>query len=103
MADQPDRTEQFAQVQALLGAPVVRHYTNGFVVSHSASDLGIMLLHNNAPVAHVSMSYITAKSLLADLQKAMESIESALKHTVPTIAEVGAELEKLQGPSNAPV
>jgi hypothetical protein len=97
MADAPDVN---AQLHAMLRAPMPRLYANGFGIAQSASDISVIVLHNNAPTGMVSMSYISAKSLLEDLAKALQEIEKALEQTIPTINEVGERMEKLQGPGN---
>jgi hypothetical protein len=94
MADAPDPT---AQIQALMRAPMPRLYANGFGFAQTASDISVVLLHNNNPTGMLSMSYISAKSFLIDLGKTIEGIEAALKQPIPTMAEVAEELEKVQG------
>lgn len=101
MAETPKTYAADEQIEALMRAPMPRIYANGFGIAQSASDLSVVLLHNNNPVAMVSMSFISAKSLLVDLGNALGDIESALKQPIPTIADVAGEMIKQKGPPNA--
>jgi hypothetical protein len=104
MADAPDikaqQAAQQAQLQAFMRSPVPRIYANGFGVAQSASDISVVLLHNNFPAGMLSMSFISAKSLVNDLQKTIEGIEATLKQSIPTINEVTEQFEKNFGKPN---
>ena len=101
MAEVSDEAAQEAQMAAFMRAPMARIYANGFGIVQSASDISVVMLHNNNPAAMVSMSFISAKSLLLDLGKALEGIEAALKQPIPTITEVAEEMTKIKGKPGA--
>jgi hypothetical protein len=101
MAKSPEQVAQEAQMNALMRAPVSRIYANGFGLIQTASDLTVVMLHNNNPAAMVSMSFISAKSLLVDLEKAVSDIEAILKHPLPTIGELVDEITKIKGEPSA--
>ena len=101
MAEALDEAAQEAQMNALMRAPMPRIYANGFGMAQSASDITVVMLHNNNPTAMVSMSFISAKSLLVDLEKALEGIETALKQKIPTISEIAEEMTKVRGKPSA--
>jgi hypothetical protein len=85
-----------AQAQALLSAPVPRLYANGFVVAQTNSDVSVMLLLNGAPTALVSMSFISAKTLIEEMSRAMKFLEDSLGQEIPTMNEVAGKLSAMQ-------
>jgi len=103
MTEQPGQAPTPAQLQLLqqqealtaaLRGSVPLIYTNGFAIAQSTADMSIVLLMNGNPAAMVSMSYISAKSLLPDLQKAIKLFEEASGQTIKTINELTPEMEK---------
>jgi hypothetical protein len=101
MAEALDEAAQEAQMNALMRAPMPRIYANGFGMAQSASDVTVVMLHNNNPTAMVSMSFISAKSLFVDLGKTLEGIEAVLKQPIPTINEIAEEMIKAKGKPSA--
>lgn len=89
-----------AQLQAALSAPIGRLYANGFVVAQTASDLMVLLLSNGAPSAFLNLSYISARTLIEELSKAVGDFEKATGQKIPTIGEVAQNLEKQKGAPN---
>lgn len=96
----PELPDANAQMQTMMRAAMPRLYANGFGLAQSASDISVVVLHNNVPTGMISMSYISAKSLLEDLGTALQGIEEALGQSIPTIGEVGEKLQKTQGKPN---
>lgn len=94
MSEAPDKN---AQLQAMMRTQMPRIYANGFGLAQSSSDITIFALHNNLPVGMVSMSYISAKSLLKDLTEAIGEIEAALGQSLPTMEEVSRSLRGTKG------
>lgn len=92
----PEQQQQLAQ--AWLRAPVPRLYANGFALAQTGSDISVIMLLNGAPVAITSLSFISAKTLCAELEKAMKSLEDALQQQIPTIEQVTEKLSKVHGP-----
>jgi hypothetical protein len=88
------------QLMALMRAPVPRLYANGYAIISSASDISVGLLFNGTPVGVTSMSYITAKSLIIDLQKALGEFEKAIDQKVKTIDEITMGMSKIKGPGH---
>ena len=101
MAEALDEAAQEAQMNALMRAPMPRIYANGFALAQSASDVTVVMLHNNNPAAMLSMSYISAKSLLVDLGKLLEGLEAVLKQPILTINEISEEMTKTKGKPSA--
>lgn len=91
------------QQQALLNAlhsAIPTIYANGFGIATSASDLSVVLMLNNNPVALLSLSLISAKTLSADLARAVEAFQKATKLEVKTIQEITQELKNALGEAN---
>ena len=72
---------------------VPKLYGNAMVIGQSASDLSIIVVTNGNPNAVVSMSYITAKTLIEDLSSAVEAVEKALGTPIQTIRELAPKMQ----------
>jgi hypothetical protein len=97
MADQlreAQKQQQLQQIQIALQGGTPRFYANSVAVAQTASDIPLVLMANGSAVAVVNVSYITAKSLLADLQQTLTSFERATKSKIKTINEIAAEIEQ---------
>ena len=94
--------EEQAQAQAAtwLRAPVNRVYTNGFAIAQSTSDISVIMLVNGAPNAIVSMSFISAKTLILELGKALSALETGLGQPILTMEEVAAKLQMQPTPTS---
>jgi len=88
--------EQLAIANAALRGGVSRVYANGFIVARSLSDVSVVMLTNGAPTSVLSVSYIAAKTLIAELSKAINDFEKALGETIPTMEEVRKKLEAME-------
>jgi hypothetical protein len=100
----PAQIQQLQQQQAVAAAlrgAVPRLYANGVGVAQSASDVSIVLISNLSAVGVVSMSYITAKTLVTDLNRAILNFEKVLNQKVKSIEEITPELQKLMEKQNA--
>jgi hypothetical protein len=95
------RDQEQRQILQLLRAPVPRLYANGFAIATSASDLTVALLLNGSPAGLLSLSYISAKSLIGELQTAVGAFEKAIGQEIQTINQVAEALEKNRGPGHA--
>ncbi len=106
MSDQPARptqptpaqmmqAQQQAAVAAAMRGAVPRLYTNGIHIAQTASDISLILMSNLAAVGVVNMSYISAKSLRNELDKAISQFEKAINQDVLTIEEIDKKLQKL--------
>jgi hypothetical protein len=97
--------EQQAIALAALRAPVPRLYSNGFMTAQTASDIALILLQNGSPSAILNLSYISAKSLILELQRAVESFETTVGQRLMTIEEISklmeAEKAKAKGEPSA--
>src|ERR1700693_6005534 len=107
MSDQPSSAPQRPllapdqlQVQAWMNSPAVRIYTNGFGIAQTNADISVIMLLNGMPTAIANMSFISAKSLMEELQKAIKVLEDALGQPVPSMGDVAAKLIKAHGPSH---
>jgi hypothetical protein len=82
-----------AVTQALRGGvPLI--YANQVAIAQTSSDITLIVMANSTAAATISMSYITAKSLIPDLTRAIETFESAYGEKVKTISEINPEMEK---------
>lgn len=93
----PAQIQQRQQQQAVTtavrgGVPLL--YANQFAIVQTSSDLTMVVLANGNPAATICMSYITAKSLIPDLEKAISVFEEASGLRVKTISEITPEMEK---------
>jgi hypothetical protein len=64
---------------------IPNHYFNGFEVSNSLSDMGILLLLDGQPQARLSLSFTTAKTLAETLSAAIKGFERATSHNIMTM------------------
>jgi hypothetical protein len=107
MSDQPQRpsppartpaqlhqAQQQAVVTAALRGAAPRLYANAVALVQTASDISVVLLSNFVAVGVVSMSYISAKTLRNELDKAIDNFEKAIDQQVPTIEEVEKKLRE---------
>jgi hypothetical protein len=95
--------QQQQAVTAALRGGVPQAYFNGFAIVQTASDMSVILMSNGNPILTIGMSYITAKSLIPDLQKAIGTFEAASKQTIKTINELAPDLTKqMQEATNVP-
>jgi hypothetical protein len=92
----PGTIPDTAQLQNILNSPVPRLYANGFVVAQTHSDFSVVFLTNAAPSAVLSMSFISAKSLIEEMAKAMSFLEAGLEQKIPTINEVATKMTAAQ-------
>ncbi len=84
------------QFPAVREIAIPNHYFNGYQIALSMSDMNIMMLLDGQPVARLSLSFTTAKSLAHDLNKAVESFEQATEHNIMMIEEVKTAFDKQQ-------
>jgi hypothetical protein len=76
-------------LQAALALPIPKLYANGYIHSIGAGgDVTTLFYYNGAPVAMMSFSLTTMKTLLADLGKAMSQFEEQSNVKIPTIHEL---------------
>ena len=89
MADEPKASgpKLFQQIT------IPNHYFNGFELSSSFSDMGVMLLLDGQPQARLSMSFTTAKTLATNLSSMIEAFERATSHNIMTMEEVRQGME----------
>lgn len=93
-AQQVQQRQQAQAVAQALRGGVPLLYANHFAVAQTPSDVSLIVMANGNPAATVSMSYITAKSLIADLTAAIGVFEAAYGEKVKTIKEITPEMEK---------
>jgi hypothetical protein len=87
--------EREQMLQSLLRIPMQRFYANGFGLAQTNTDMSLIMLLNGQPVGMLSMSYISAKSLMLQIKSAVETFEKAIGHSVKTGEEIGETLQKL--------
>ena len=95
----PEQTQ--AHAKAWLNAPVPRLYANGFAIAQTNSDMSVILLLNGAPGAVLSLSFISAKTLVDELGKAIKFVEEFLEQKIPTMGEVAAKMTTAQARKKA--
>ena len=101
----PAQLQQMQAQQAVAAAlrgnvPLI--YANGFAIAQSTADMSIVLMLNGNPAAMLAMSYISVKSLISDLQKAIQNFEEASGQKIKTIAELTPEMDKKLRGANVP-
>jgi len=71
------------------GAPnLIRLYANGFAVGPTMSDMYILGVLNNSPSFVINMSFNTAKTLKASLDKLISDFENTTKSEIKGINEI---------------
>jgi hypothetical protein len=80
--------QQEMMVAAALRGAAPRTYANGFIIAQTASDVAVVMLTNAAPVGVLNLSYVSAKSLAEDLQKAVKGFEDTTHQEIKSIAEI---------------
>jgi hypothetical protein len=91
--------EQLVQAALRMGT-VPKFYANSFGIAQTSTDVSLVVLMNGQPVGTVSLSYITAKSLVADLGAVIDKFEKATGQKIKTIGEVTDDLRREFGDSN---
>lgn len=91
--------KQRQMLQLALQPSVPRIYANGFMITQTATDMTLVLLHNGSPAATLSLSYISAKSLLVDLGQSIKSIEDVIG-TIQTAHEIVPKMAQVKGHLN---
>jgi len=77
------------------GSPFLQNiYFNGFGLTLASSDVSLMIALDGQPLAKLSMSFTTAKTLSAYLTSVIERLERVTKHTIMKTDEVEAGLKK---------
>jgi hypothetical protein len=71
-------------------------YFNGFELNGTLSDFGIVLMYDGQPQVKLALSFTTAKSLLRNLEQAVESFETLTKQQLLTMDDVSTALEAKQ-------
>lgn len=86
---QDDMAERQRQMQALMrGAPIQKFYANGLGLATTASDLSVIFLDQNAPVAIVTLAFPTAKTLSNELGKALADLEQKTGEKIRDVTEL---------------
>jgi len=88
----PEQAEIFqAQLQAGLELPAdKKFYFNGYTIAMSPSDILIVLLFNNQPVATLNTSSIIAKTLMKSIEGLITDYEKRTGQRVLTLDEVAS-------------
>lgn len=79
---------------ALASRDIPHLYANGFANVLSSADVVTVLERHNVPVAVLSMSYTTAKSLAEKLSQLITSFEQASEQTILTTDVVDQALSQ---------
>ena len=69
-------------------------YFNGFDLSTSLSDMGILLMVDGQPQIRLAMSFTTAKTLAENLTEAVSRFEKIANHAVMNMDEVRTGFER---------
>ncbi|MYC28163.1 MAG: hypothetical protein F4X63_09265 [Nitrospira sp. SB0662_bin_26] len=69
-------------------------YLNGFEVGITLSDLNIIAMTNGRQHCQLLMSFNTAKTLVAHLNKAIQVLERQTNHTIATMDNVKEAIDK---------
>ena len=90
-----EKQRQAAITQAALNAPIPRLYANAHGVLQSSTDLSVVLVTNNQPVAILSLSYSTAKALAGDIDRAVKAFEKAAGIEIKSVEEMNKKMQEL--------
>jgi hypothetical protein len=71
-------------------------YANGFQIIMSNSDISILLIQNNVPVAVVNVSYTVAKTLSVKVAELIGKLEKRSKQSIMTTDEIHKHLQEEQ-------
>jgi hypothetical protein len=82
------------QSQPPITLPLI--YFNGFQIGISNADVNLIIAHNGKPIAQISLSYTTAKTLGEQLLEAIHDLERESKHTIMSIEDVASFLSKIK-------
>jgi hypothetical protein len=92
----PEQAQAQAQALSWLNAPVMRLYANGFAVAQSNADFTVVMLVNGVPSGILNMSFVAAKTLVQELDKAVNNLEKGLEQVIPSMEEVAAKMGMAQ-------
>ena len=96
MADEKENVPAPKQVRL---QPIDYYYFNGFELSMSFSDMGMLLMCDVQPQSKLGMSFTTAKTLAENLSKMVQDFEAATEHNVMNMNDVRISFEKVQNSS----
>jgi hypothetical protein len=92
------------QLQAILSNPMIpRFYGNTFGIAQTSADLSVIVVANSAAAGILTMSYSSAKGLIAELEKAVRNFETATGQAVLTNQELDAKMKPVMESGNAKV
>lgn len=76
MSDQPESPKDTSRdLEVMLQKVPNKFYCNGFTNYLGLSDVNLVMMLNNAPIASVNMSYTTAKTLAEKLANLISILE----------------------------
>ena len=93
--------EPTSQTSEQSGRRVPFYYFNGFELGASLSDFSLMLMVDGQPQSRLSLSFTTAKSLVAQLSEAVEYFEKATDQKLLTMSDVEAAFKQASSEKNA--
>ena len=91
MAD-GERTDRRSTVREI---ELSHTYFNGFSITMSNADIGILLMLNNEPASAVSMSFSTAKTLAKKLGDMIATLERESGHEIMEIDFLGEVVARI--------
>lgn len=83
---------------ALDNPEIPKLYANGFVSALGNSDVLVVLLQNQRPIASLNLSYTAAKTLSGRLIQLIKSLERVTGNTIMTVDDVASALEQKDSP-----
>lgn len=90
--------QQLQQINVVLQDPSVpKFYMNGMTVGRSVSDMFVVMMHMGAPMGVLAMSFITAKTLINNLQKSLNEFEEKTGQVFLTMDEIQKKLQDGEG------
>lgn len=87
-------------MQMALRGPIPRYSANSCGVAQSPSDLALVFISNNNPVATVNMSYETAKLIITYLEEAIKKFEAAVGRKVEDYREIDKKMREVMEQEN---
>jgi hypothetical protein len=91
--EERQRQQQQQMLQLALRGPIPRFHANHCAIGQTPTDMAVIFVSNNSPVATVNLSYETAKFVAKEIEKAIAQYETVSGIKLPEPAEI---IEKMR-------
>jgi len=76
----------------IAGIPTL--YCNGFAVTGTNSDVGVLIMVDNQPLVTLHLSFTTAKTLSLGLRQSIENLETITKREIMTSLDIAEAITR---------